>query len=322
MLLSSSAVVHVSGFAVSRVLSMPLQTTTCTKLYISSFTKSSQSVADTVDRENPEENVQSYLKEPTEVEIRTNIDGTCLVSGLVNSKERSDQFAFDLLNNEDSGFKFSKLVAFCDDVKFAKKRLLSRSARYTGLLDKLDFIEAESVGAVPTVAQLDGVKSWLAVVESTLENDVLSLCGSIVSTAREASSVENVAILITNAAELDASKCKLVVESFKGDTSTSFSIAAVGKITETEEGKIPYRCDDFGTEAGVIKAASEFSREESLRMITEMLQLVSGTNKALSFSEVNDVNATETKLVKGLREAGYMRSQEIDHMIREGPEVC
>jgi hypothetical protein len=58
-----------------------------------------------------------------------------------------------------------------------------------------------------------------------------------------------------------------------------------------------------------------------MRMISECLQLECGANKALTFSEVYDVNATEVKLIKGLREAGYARPQEIDHMIRVGTGV-
>merc|ERR1711957_856821 len=51
-----------------------------------------------------------------------------------------------------------------------------------------------------------------------------------------------------------------------------------------------------------------------------MGQLDAGANKTLTFSEVYDVNATEAKLIKGLREAGYARCQEIDHMLRDGPK--
>lgn len=276
--------------------------------------------ADTLERENPEEKVQAYLKEPEAVEARNNIDGTCLVSGLVNNKERTDQFIFDLLNHEESAFEFTKLVAFCDDIKFAKKRLLSRSARYTGLLDKLDFIEAESLGAIPTVAQLDGVKSWVAVLEATKDNDVLTTCEEIAKIAKQASSVENIAILIGNAIGLDVNKCQSVIDSLKDDDIT-YTLVAVGALEEYEEGKIMYKYDEFGTEDGVLGEKATFSREESLRMITELLQLESGANKALTFSEVYNVNRTEAKLVKGLREAGYVRMQEIDHMIREGPEA-
>merc|ERR1712085_246620 len=63
-----------------------------------------------------------------------------------------------------------------------------------------------------------------------------------------------------------------------------------------------------------------FSREEAMRMVTETLQLDAGSKQALTFSEVYETNTTEAKLIKGLREAGYARCQEIDHMLRDGPE--
>ena len=58
-----------------------------------------------------------------------------------------------------------------------------------------------------------------------------------------------------------------------------------------------------------------------MRMVTETLQLDAGAKRALTFSEVYETNTTEAKLIKGLREAGYARCQEIDHMLRDGPEV-
>merc|ERR1712224_143153 len=57
-----------------------------------------------------------------------------------------------------------------------------------------------------------------------------------------------------------------------------------------------------------------------MTMITETLQLEAGINKALTFAEVYDNNATEAKLINGLREAGYARPQEIDHMLRNGTQ--
>merc|ERR1712238_226948 len=35
---------------------------------------------------------------------------------------------------------------------------------------------------------------------------------------------------------------------------------------------------------------------------------------------MGDVNQTETKLIRGLREGGYSRPQELDHMIVKGPD--
>jgi hypothetical protein len=295
-------------------------TDTSSILYISSWgTKGPPSrwAEDTTENKNPEQNIQSYLKAPEPVEARDKIDGTFIVSGLVKSKERTDQFIFDLLNHEESAFAFKKIVAFVDDVKFAKKRLLSRSARYTGLLDKLDFSEATGAGELPTAQQLEGVKSWVAFLE---EGDLIAQVKSVASLAKEASSVENISILMTNANDLDAASSASAVEALK-ETGKEFTLVAVGKLEDHAEGKIPYQFKDFGSAAGVLPSDAIFSRDEAMRMITETLQLNSGVGKALSFSEVYDVNATEAKLIKGLREAGYARPQEIDHMLRGGVEV-
>jgi len=274
--------------------------------------------ADSATKEDPEKNVQAYLKEPEAVEARDNIDGTCMVSGVVRSKDRTDQFIFDLLNHEESAFEFDKIVAFVDNQAFAKKRLLSRSARYTGLLDKLDFVEAKSEGALPELDQLEGVKSWVAYFDGP---DMLDQVKKAAALAKEASTVENLAILLGNANELDAASCQSALDALKGDPALTYTLVAVGKLEDRPEGNQCYQYKDFGTEEAVLPAKAVFSRDESYRMITELLQLECGTNRALTFAEVYNANITEYKLVKGLRQAGYARPQEIDHMIREGPEV-
>lgn len=290
-----------------------------TVLYISSWgTKGPPAKwADAEENKNPLENIQSYLKAPDAVEARSNIDGAVMVSGLVKSKERTDQFIFDLLNHEESAFEFDKIVAFVDDTAFAKKRLLSRSARYTGLLDKLDFTQASSAGALPTVEQLDGVKSWVAYLD---EGDMIASIKEVASIAKGSSSVENVAILATNAVEWDASAAQSAVDALK-DSGKQYTLVTVGKLEDHAEGSQPYQFKEIGSAEGCLAGDAIFSRNEAMRMITECLQLEVGVNKALAFAEVYDVNATETKLIKGLREAGYARPQEIDHMLRDGVEV-
>ena len=101
----------------------------------------------------------------------------------------------------------------------------------------------------------------------------------------------------------------------------SFTVVAVGAITETPEGAIPYQIQEFGSEDGLLPANATYSRDESLRAVTECLGLESGCNKAMVFLEVTNVNQTDYKLVKGLREGGYTRPQEFAHMLTEGAEV-
>lgn len=287
-----------------------------TALYISSWGVKGPPAFRTNERENPAEKVQAYLRAPEPVEARSNIDGTCLVSGLIRpGVTLDDQFVFDLLNHQDSAFEFDKIIAFCGDIKLAKKQLISRSARYTGLLNKLDFEEGEGL---PAAAQLEGVKSWLAYVQG---DDLLEQVRTIASTLKNAPSVENIAILLVGANELDVTASASALDALK-ETGKTYSLAAVGQLTDEPEGKNAYHFDQFATVNGTLPAKAIFSRQESFRMITEMLQLEAGANKALSFAEIYNVNATEVRLIRGLREAGYARLQEIDHMLRDGAKVC
>jgi len=267
---------------------------------------------------NPDANIQSYLQEPDELDPRDHLEGTVMVSGLVNTKERSDQFIFDLLNHEESAFEYDKIVAFVNDAKFSKKRLLSRSARYTGLLDKLDFREASSEGSLPTIDQLEGINSWLATVESN--NDLIDQVKTIAMLAKDAPSLENISVMVTNAAGdvTSAEDRATAVEALK-DTGKEYTLLVIGTLEDHDDGKIPYRITNFTSGNDVlIPENSVFSRDEAMRMFTETLQLDSGAGKDLTFLEVYDNNATEAKLIKGLREAGYARPQEIDHMLRNG----
>jgi hypothetical protein len=307
------------AFGSRRTLQSSVETSTT--LHISSWGEKGPPSrwGDATATENPATKIQSYLPPPGAVEARANIDGTVMVSGLVKEKERTDQFIFDLLNNEESAFEFSKIVAFVDDAKFANKRLLSRSARYSGLLDKLEFIQAVTPGALPGASQLEGVKSWIAVLEN--DPNMLETCKQVAAVAKSAPSLENIAILLTGATELDAAACQQVVSDLKGNDKQSYTLVAVGKLEEHAEGKVPYQYREFGTSDGTIPANAIYSRDESLRMITELLQLECGVNTAYAFAEVYNGNQTEAKLVKGLREGGYARPQEIDFMMRDGPQV-
>jgi len=276
-------------------------------------------------------NIQSYLTEPEAVEARNNIDGTCLVSGLVLKRPSddddedddhrpdwslSDQFLFDLLNHEDSAFEFDSICVYGSDSKFAKKRLLSRSARYTGLLDKLDYRQGES--ALPQADQLDGVTTWLAVIEG---GDHLQAVQEIAATCKLAHSVENVAILLTEANQLDARASQAALEDLQGNDSLSYTVVTVGRMENTPEGGKPYDFQKLGTEKAVLPEESVFSRQEAFRVITELLQLECGKNKALSFGEVYSNESTNTRLIKALRKAGYTRAHEVDHMMNKGPEA-
>merc|ERR1712038_529858 len=143
----------------------------------------------------------------------------------------------------------------------------------------------------------------------------------IVSRAQEVPSLKNVSILLANAQNIALGGAEEVTAHLKDmDDSKAYSLIVVGKITEDPAGSSPYQLKEFGSEEGVLLTNATFSRDESLRMLTDCLALESGAKKALVFSEVHNVNQTESKLIRGLREGGYSRPQELEHMITKGPE--
>ena len=152
------------------------------------------------------------------------------------------------------------------------------------------------------------------------ETILLQQVQTIVATLQKAPSVENIAILLVGANELDDTASSAALQALK-DTGKTYSLAAVGQLTDEPEGKHAYHFDQFGTVNGTLPAKAIFSRQESFRMVTEMFKLEPGANQALSFAEIYNVNATEELLIWVLREAGYARLQEIDHMLLDGAKV-
>jgi len=329
---------------------------------------------------NPSYSMQAYLTSlldlqeldvPSPTQTRTDLGSTVLVSGFVDPAsptlgKDSDQAIFDLLNVDTHadvdpdmfGLNFETIVAFVPDAAFAKKRLVSRSARYSGLLNKLAFEQPSATAttatsgavAMPTPQQLEGVTSWVARIEGT---DRMGQIQSIVQLARSSPSVANVAFLLTDASTLDMEAVLNVVQTMKDDaglTKKSFTVVAVGEIDdEVSEATYPYAVADLlsssdgtggdaappsmdysttipqansgaaATTTGTsIPADATYSREESFRLVATCLGLECGRNKALAFAAVDNVNATSYKLVKGLREAGYGWDQELQFMVDGG----
>jgi hypothetical protein len=292
---------------------------------------------------DPEKQINKYIQPPQPVAARSaGLDGSILVSGWANDTPTfsSHQAIFDLLNHEDSAFGFESIVAFVDDEAFAKKRLLSRSARYSGLLNKLSFAQSGSAGGMPTLEQLKGMENWLAHVEVDPSNpkatmDTIKQIGELSSGTD--STVRNVALLVSNSSHLsqvaldDCVAALSALDSNSSEKGVTFSVVSVGSLDDSVgEGERPYEITDFGTADGVLLEGATMSRAESYRLISDCLALESGANKALTFAEVTATATiattdgeevqenTAAKLIKGLRSAGYTRPQEIHHMMTTG----
>ena len=209
-----------------------------------------------------------------------------------------------------------------------KKRLISRNARYTGLLDKLDFTQSQSTGALPTAEQLEGVSSWVAHVSG----GNLATVEQIVAVAEGAQDVKNVAILVSGAQNVGGDELKRV-EKLMERTATSFDYTLVVvpewndepeatcafgivNVTDVVVDDTPlFGNDDSGNDVGT------FSREESLRIITEALAIDKAAGKCVVATSAPDGKSLENMLVQGMREIGFDRLQEVEHMVTKGVKV-
>ena len=95
----------------SAFFTTPAPHTSSTKLFISSWESSRGPLSRWKKQEaDPTKKISPYLKEPEPIAARSNLYGTVLVSGWVNTRERTDQTVFDFLNHEESVFKLTRLL--------------------------------------------------------------------------------------------------------------------------------------------------------------------------------------------------------------------
>jgi len=316
---------------------------------------------------------------PNEAQLHKSLGKVVMISGFAYDRAEdaaSSSIVFDLLNNaidEDvDNFSFEKIVAFSGDTALAKKRLVSRRARYTGLLDKLDY--AESSESVPTAEQLEGVSSWVARVSAA---DAATVLPAISAAAAAAPSVKHVAVLVEGAA--DESFSKTALEDFAGSTEGDYarSLVALGSLTGELDGRSAYNVAEItsATDSAILPAGATLSRAEGYRLLTDCLALECTAGKAFSVyeygpeklpnitakEEILGLSEEETKernakimeankgrkeegsvafgrglkwdltseektergcrrLVRGLREMGYSRTKEFEHVITTGVE--
>merc|ERR1712196_626717 len=198
-----------------------------------------------------------------EEELTKNIKGKPImgVSGFFNDATRSDQRVLDVLHAQNV---WGAIVAFSDDMVANKKRLMSRSARYSGLLGVLRFGELNS-GDVATSLENAEVQAWLAFDVAPTE------VGATLQAAIKAKTVERVVVAATGPVPDDQLK---VVEGEDIDWSVvSFDVAAL--VDDLPEGG-PLAVDRDSQDL-----ASAISRDDACRVVAEAFVLEPATKKTL-----------------------------------------
>ncbi len=254
--------------------------------------------------------------------LRSNLGKTVLISGFEPTDPSATE-VLDFLNDEDSPhFGFSKILVHAPDEKLAKKRLIGRNARYTGLLDKLDFIEGSSSSSIPTVEQLADVSSWISHIGGG-DNNVMSQLASIVDVAEKAESVKNVAILISGANGVALDVIKEAQDMLNSKATTfAYTLLIVPEWNNEPEALCAYGIVNACDLASVpFKEGESFSREESLRILTECLAIDQAAGKCVVANAAKETNSLENMLIQSMRENGFKRIEEVEHMVTVGVKV-
>ena len=231
----------------------------------------------------------------------------------------------DFLNAEDAKryFPFESIVAHVQDGKSARKRMIGRNARYTGLLDKLSFVEGEDT-LIPN--ELDGVTSWVVHVNRMEqgEKNILDPLQRVVQAAEKAESVKHVAILLSGANTLD-SQALAEIEKMMESQATSFqyTVVVVPEWNDVPEAQCAYgilNVTDVANDSPFV-VGETFSREESLRILTECLAMEGAKGKCVVANAFPDKKSVEGMLIQSMRESGFSRIEEVGMMVTNGAKV-
>jgi len=184
--------------------------------------------------------------------------------------------------------RYASIVASSSSAADAKKMLLSRNARYSGLLDVLGFHEGEAASA------FEGADSWLAIGP-----DETTLSASIDAAA--AAGVKRVFLLLSAAIpDGDALEAQLSGHGIE------YTVMRTGSLVNGDGGS--------GLKLGDLDqpVCEDVPREDVFRFVTEALTLPEANARA--FSLCPSV-ATESSL-KQMRLAGYERRDEVQLLLQ------
>jgi len=181
--------------------------------------------------------------------------------------------------------EFDKITAFGPSVVDAKKMLLSRQARYSGLVDVLEFAEGEH-------GELSGASTWVAV-----NGDPSQLPGQI--KAAEGAGVKRALIHVVADAETAG-----VVSSLEA-SSLTYTLMRTGELTKAGEG------------GGLILEEVDHPTCESVpiddvfRFITEALTMDEASGRSFALCP-----ATDATQLRKMRMAGCSRREEVAALLK------
>ena len=242
------------------------------------------------------------------------------ISGnLFNAPDRSDQFLLDCVHGQKV---WNGIVAFSTDTALFKRQMMSRTARYSGLLDALTMEEVPadaSPAGLAKAVKATGAKAWLIFGIQKLE------ARQYLEAAKDAG-LERVVVAT------DARRSPPTLAGPGGDTQASWQSQEITGPAPSDFGDMMWTIVDFEIESfnddlpegGPLcvnrenKTASELepdktlARADAYRLVAEAFQL-KPAQRAKLVIENGGTNASA--VLRDLREAGFTRQGEVAKMV-------
>jgi len=160
------------------------------------------------------------------------------------------------------------------------------------------------------------VSSWVAHVGG----GDMSKLSDIADAAEKAESVKNVAILVSGATSVGGNALKEAEELLKSKAiSFAYTLMVVPEWNDEPEASCAFGIVNVTDVSDAPFAENEsFSRVESLRILTECLAIDKAAGKCIVANAAKEVNSLENNLIHSMREIGFTRLEEIEHMVTMG----
>ena len=217
----------------------------------------------------------------------------CMVAGKVVVTDGTNSFyesrgIFQMLHDHGDFAGISAYSSGGGSSADAKKMLLSRNARYSGLLDLLTFSEGEAAEAFA------GADTWVSINSD----------GAAVSTqlaAAKAAGVKRVLLHYSTDGPSDGTDAGSLSGELSGLT---YTVLRTGKLTKASGGG--------GMKVGELAdpTCGEATKDDVYRIMTEALTLDSASGKMLSICSSDDLTQ-----LKAMRQAGCTRREEADALL-------
>lgn len=187
---------------------------------------------------------------------------------------------------------YDRITALSSSVVDAKKMLLSRQARYSGLVDILQFSEA------PLAEGMADANVWVAVNAKPSEIDAQV-------EAAKAAGVKRAFVMLSSAGPEDADLNIPALESTLAGSGMEYTIMRTGTLSNDGSGS------GLKLDQADLPVCEDVNKDDIYRFVTESLTLPSANGRSFSICP----SADDTQL-KAMRMAGCTRREEVEALLK------